>query len=89
MAENRQYDHEYKVQAVKLAKEIGQAKAAKERLIHTDPAVGVITIIFLKDFHHGVCQGLILPWAVFICKVLVESLPADMKGSTVKEDIPF
>ena len=30
MAENRRYDHEYKVQAVKLAKEIGQAKAAKE-----------------------------------------------------------
>ena len=30
MGENRQYDHEYKVQAVKLAKEIGQAKAAKE-----------------------------------------------------------
>ena len=30
MTENRQYDHEYKVQAVKLAKEIGQAKAAKE-----------------------------------------------------------
>ena len=30
MAGNRQYDHEYKVQAVKLAKEIGQAKTAKE-----------------------------------------------------------
>ncbi len=30
MAENRQYDHEYKVQAVKLVREIGQAKAAKE-----------------------------------------------------------
>lgn len=30
MAENRQYDQEYKVQAVKLAKEIGQSKAAKE-----------------------------------------------------------
>ena len=30
MAENRQYDHKYKVQAVKLAKELGQAKAAKE-----------------------------------------------------------
>ncbi len=30
MAENRQYDHEYKVQTVKLAREIGQAKAAKE-----------------------------------------------------------
>ena len=30
MAENIQYDHEYKVQVVKLAKEIGQAKATKE-----------------------------------------------------------
>ena len=30
MAGNRQYNHEYKVQAVKLAKEIGQAKAAEE-----------------------------------------------------------
>ena len=29
MAENRQYDNEFKVQAVKLAKEIGQAKAAR------------------------------------------------------------
>ena len=30
MIESKQYDQEYKVQAVKLAKEIGQAKAAKE-----------------------------------------------------------
>ena len=30
MAESRSYDREYKVQAVKLAKEIGQAKAAQE-----------------------------------------------------------
>ena len=30
MAANRQYDHEFKVQAIKLAQEIGQAKAAKE-----------------------------------------------------------
>ncbi|WP_243206733.1 helix-turn-helix domain-containing protein [Oribacterium sp. oral taxon 102] len=30
MAGNRQYDHEFKVQSVKLAKEIGQAKAARE-----------------------------------------------------------
>ena len=31
MARNqRKYDHEYKVQAVKLAREIGGAKAAKE-----------------------------------------------------------
>ena len=37
MAENRQYDHEYKVQAVKLAKEIGQAKAAEEPGISHHP----------------------------------------------------
>ena len=30
MAESKSYDREYKVQAVKLAKEIGQAKAASE-----------------------------------------------------------
>ena len=30
MAANRQYDHEFKVQVIKLAQEIGQAKAAKE-----------------------------------------------------------
>ena len=30
MATNRQYDQEYKIQAVKLAKEIGQAQAARE-----------------------------------------------------------
>ena len=30
MGKNRGYDHEYKVEAVKLAKEIGQAKAARE-----------------------------------------------------------
>ncbi len=31
MAANRQYDHEFKGQAVKPAQEIGQAKAAKEQ----------------------------------------------------------
>ena len=30
MTTNRQYNQEYKIQAVKLAKEIGQAKAARE-----------------------------------------------------------
>lgn len=30
MAQAKQYNHEYKVQAVKLAKEIGSAKAANE-----------------------------------------------------------
>ena len=28
MTQNKQYDHEYKVQAIKLAREIGSAKAA-------------------------------------------------------------
>ncbi len=42
MAANRQYAHEYKVQAVKLAKEIGQANAAnpypgiRGAIIHSD-----------------------------------------------------
>ena len=30
MTQNKQYDHEYKVQAIKLAREIGSAKAAVE-----------------------------------------------------------
>ena len=30
MTQNKQYDHEYKVQAIKLAREIGSAKAAAE-----------------------------------------------------------
>ena len=30
MSENKHYDHEYRVQAVKPANEIGQAKAARE-----------------------------------------------------------
>ena len=33
----RKYDHEYKVQAVKLAKEIGGAKAAKELGMRNEP----------------------------------------------------
>ena len=30
MTQNKQYDHAYKVQAIKLAREIGSAKAAAE-----------------------------------------------------------
>ena len=44
MTENRQYDHEYKVQAVKLAKEIGQAKAAKELGIPTNTIYGWVRV---------------------------------------------
>ena len=35
----RKYDHEYKVQAVKLAKEIGGAEAAKELGIPEVPSL--------------------------------------------------
>lgn len=47
MAANRQYDHEYKVQAVKLAKEIGQAKAAKELGIPKNTMYGWIRLTVL------------------------------------------
>ena len=35
----RKYDHEYKVQAVKLAKEISGTKAAKELGILKEPCI--------------------------------------------------
>ena len=34
-------------------------------------------------------QWLIFPWAVFVCKILVKSLSADMKDPAEKGDIPF
>ena len=34
MSENKQYENEYKVQAVKLAKKIGAVKAANKLQIH-------------------------------------------------------
>ena len=40
MAQNKQYDHEYKIQAVKLAQEIGSAKAANELGIPKDTMYG-------------------------------------------------
>ena len=49
MAGNRQYDHEYKVQAVKLAKEIGQAKAAKELGVPRNPLYGWVHASRLKS----------------------------------------
>ena len=46
----RKYDHEYKVQAVKLAREIGGAKAAKELgvpegTIHTWLSIAVCSML--------------------------------------------
>ena len=35
MSENREYEKEYKVQAVKLAKQIGSTKAAEELQIRS------------------------------------------------------
>ena len=40
MAQNRKYDHEYKVEAVKLSQEIGSTKAAKELGIPADTLYG-------------------------------------------------
>jgi len=40
MAHAKQYNHEYKVQAVKLAKEIGSAKAANELAIPKNTIYG-------------------------------------------------
>ena len=40
MASVKKYDHEYKVQAVKLAKEIGSGKAAKELGIPSNTMYG-------------------------------------------------
>ena len=54
MAENRQYDHEYKVQAVKLAKEIGQAKAAKELGVPKNTMYGWVRANRLGNLDLGV-----------------------------------
>ena len=59
----RKYDHEYKVQAVKLAKEIGGAKAAKELgipegTIHTWlKAVRTGQLDIGEGAHPRICHG--------------------------------
>ena len=40
MSKNRQYDNDFKVQAVKLAKEIGTEKAAKELNVPSNTLYG-------------------------------------------------
>ena len=50
MAENRQYDHEYKVQTVKLAREIGQAKATKELGVPKSTRYGWVRANWLGNF---------------------------------------
>ena len=56
MGENRQYEHEYKVQAVKLAKEIGQTKAAKELGIPKNTLYGWVRASRLGKLDLGPCS---------------------------------
>ena len=53
MAENRQYDHGYKVQAVKLARGIGQAKAAKELGVPKNTMYGWMTSDSTAEINEG------------------------------------
>lgn len=59
MAQNRKYDHEYKVQAVKLAHEIGSSKAAKELGIPADTLYGWIRAV--KEGRLNVGSGVHTP----------------------------
>ena len=56
MAGNRQYNHEYKVQAVKLAIEIGQAKAAKELGVPRNTLYGWVHASRLKSAKKKECS---------------------------------
>lgn len=53
MATNRQYEQKYKIQAVKLAKEIGQAKAARELGIPKNTLYTWILANRLGNLHFG------------------------------------
>ena len=54
MAENKSYDREYKAQAVKLAKEIGQAKAARELGVPKNTLYGRVRASRLGNLDLGV-----------------------------------
>ena len=53
MAESKSYDQEYKVQAVKLAKKIGQAKAARELGIPKNTLYGWVRASRLGNLELG------------------------------------
>ena len=53
MAQNRQYDHEYKIQVVKLAKKIGQVKTAKELGIPKNTIYGWVWANCLGNLNLG------------------------------------
>ena len=45
-------------------------------LIHADPAISIVVLIFIMDCSHGVRQILIFPWALPVCQIFIESLAA-------------
>ena len=53
MSENRQYENEYKVQAVKLAKKIGAVKAANELQIPVNTLCGWIQKVKTAELDIG------------------------------------
>ncbi len=55
MAQQRQYDHEYKVQAVKLGQEMGSANVTKELGIPKDTMYGWMKAV--RDGHLDVGRG--------------------------------
>ena len=72
MATNRQYDQEYKIQAVKLAKEIGQAQAARELGIPQNTLYTWIRANRLGNLDFGAVgriSGLRYITCQFICKI--------------------
>ena len=56
MSENKQYENEYKVQAVKLAKKIGAVKAANELQIPVNTLYGWIRKVKIGSLDIG-CGG--------------------------------
>ena len=54
MTQNKQYDHEYKVQAIKLAREIGSAKAAAELGVPKNTMYGLILSIIVGTFSSNI-----------------------------------
>ena len=53
MAESKSYDQEYKVQALKLAKEIGQAKVARELGVPKNTLYGWVRASRLGNLNLG------------------------------------
>ena len=64
MSENKQYENEYKVQAVKLAKKIGAVNAANELQIPVNTQGGVESDVVFTPFFHFDAFSFILPTTI-------------------------